>query len=289
MEGNGLKDSEENLFTAWDDNMEISQLPVQLQQDFSDYVTVDGLISESERFQCLPGEIYESGIRAISVLGSLKTCIDSIDCIDCIDKLHEVIEIVESLHDNNSVSDRMIMFISWLHFRHEFTSVIGWAIPTANMITTVVGWFNTWMLHHPTARFIDMGAGSGAISLLLSSAGLPSDRIIAIDNNTFTYARNFFNVIQPPPYTYSECFARGIFTPEDVLFIAWGYGLSTCVDQFIESGIQCVIIEGEAEGGATHPSANHMQEYDDWTTITVHVTPSCGMRHDYLTYNVKNR
>lgn len=251
--------------------------------------SLEGLLPERELAPNLQNEIYESGLRAIKILQSLKTC--AID--ECLDKLREVIVIVESFHSKdlavvNYDASEFERFSAWMHFRHEFNRVVGWAIPTSNMIKTIAQWFIAWKVQHPGARFIDMGAGSGAISLLLSQAGIPVDCIIAVDNSSFNYSRRFFNVIPPPEKTYAECFSDGFYTPEDVLFVAWGYGLETCVDQFVENGTQCIILHGEGEGGCTYPSASHMSEYDDWTTETVYVTPSCGMYRDYLTYNVKS-
>lgn len=242
----------------------------------------------------LQSEIHELTQRASAIMTELS----NLNRSDCAGRIREIVNIIESLHPGDGKyvlrMDEFVRFNAWLQIRREFNRVIGWAIPTQSMIVTIAEWFNNWKNRHPSARIIDMGAGSGAISLLLSEYIDPAN-IIAVDNGTFKYAREYFDIVRCDSARESsakyitDCFRDGTYTTDDVLFIAWGYGLESVVDQFIEFGTKCIILQGEDQGGATYPSAYHLEEYDNacWHTETILVIASCKMSHDYLTLNTR--
>jgi len=163
------------------------------------------------------------------------------------------------------------------------------AIPAPETIQLIYLAFSQHQEMHPTAKFVDMGTGSGVFCWLLHRAGIPRDRLIAVDlpedMKTQEFAHCYWDdIIRDAGYTPNE---------EDFLFIAWGYEEDTIeeeiwppIQRYVDAGGCCVAILGD--DGCTVSYAV-MEGVPGWKTISKDaVVPSCEVfRSDYLTVSVK--
>lgn len=185
-----------------------------------------------------------------------------------------------------------------LTHRMAFVRHVAFALPAPETIQSIYRAFLTHQETFPSARFIDMGAGSGVFCWLLQRAGIPKEKLVAVDLPEDRKTQEFIccywdGIIRDESYTPN---------PEDLLFVAWGYEQDeedvvgapfiSCwspVQRYIDAGGQCVMILGEDEGGVT-TSCDAMKSVPGWKTVYERaVLPSCNAwGSDYLTMSVRD-
>jgi hypothetical protein len=134
-----------------------------------------------------------------------------------------------------------------MSIKHIYNSSVGWALPSKRACELM---YQAWCNHavkYPDARFIDVGAGTGIFSYMMSQMGVPCDRIVALDRAKPTHALQGQRKFWPH---VTEC---GVMWC-DLLFVAWGYGSEQIIDEYIWTGGTCVVILGELEYGCTFPA-----------------------------------
>lgn len=128
-----------------------------------------------------------------------------------------------------------------------YNSTIGWAMPSQKACSLM---YSTWSAHvekYPGARFIDVGAGTGIFSYVMSLHGVPREKIVALDLENPTHRmygqRRFW-----------QCVTAVDIAPTDMLFVGWGSDTDDIIDDYVNSGGHCIVILGETAGGCTFPS-----------------------------------
>jgi hypothetical protein len=156
----------------------------------------------------------------------------------------DLMDIAATYYD---LSQRYVIGVKEIYNRY-----IGWALPSKKACQLVV---NTWK-RQPSARVIDMGAGTGLFCRVFHHLGIPENRLLAVDlpnpSHTSVLNKNFW------PIHYGA-FEVG---EDDILFIAWGVDRSV-IEDYVANGGQWVIILGEIDGGCTVP-ADFFNDHVDW-------------------------
>ena len=185
-----------------------------------------------------------------------------------------------------------------LNHRMAFVRHVAFALPAPETIQAINRAFLTHQETFPAARFINMGAGSGIFCWLLQRAGIPREKLVAVDLPEDRKTQEFIccywdDILRDESYTAN---------PEDLLFVAWGYEqdegdvlevpLISCwtpIQRYIDVGGQYVMILGEGEGGVTTP-CDAMKNVPGWKIVyELAVLPSCNpWGSDYLTVSVKS-
>lgn len=171
----------------------------------------------------------------------------------------------------------------WLNVRQYFIEQIGYAIPSKKAIDTLANWISCYLEKNPTAKFIDVGAGSGIWELLLHDKDIDKDKLVAIDlpqnMKKYKFAHTFWPIEEMENYNVNH---------NDILFNAWGCGGQlNILKNYINNGGQMIILLGE-NGGCTSPSADHFIEDDNWIVEMVNVTGNLSCLGDFLTLNTPN-
>ncbi len=170
-------------------------------------------------------------------------------------------------------------------YRNSFVHLWSYAVPSQQAITQIVEWFHMIHKTNSNTKLVDFGCGSGLFSLLFVDAGIPKDSVIAVDlpenKTTHKFGRVFYdNIVR----TNNFC-----FSPNDVLFIAWGSCGTKIVDEFVtKGGTKCILL-GEWDG-ATWPAGDQYENDPNWSVTSIRVPGSvrelpCG--GDVLSLNIR--
>jgi hypothetical protein len=133
-------------------------------------------------------------------------------------------------------------YIEYGFYRIIYNKYIGWGIPSPAALKLIFDAYQKHLVRYPQAKLIDLGAGTGIYSLLLSDMGIPRERMIAVDltKKTHKTCRELYPVVIDDQYRLD---------PEDVVLIVWGVDTHHCrLDRYVEEGGTCVILQGEADG-----------------------------------------
>lgn len=190
---------------------------------------------------------------------------------DAVNLINEIVSEFINLKKNKE----MYSIVHWI--RHEFfTDIIGWAIPSENTINIIYNIISEHLKKYPDAKFIDWGCGSGIWSFLLNRKGICTNNIIAVDNSSFSYEKQYFPIVNE----------INDFSINDMLFIAWGQeeqSIDQFIDKFISNGGKYVILLGEIYGGCTLNS-HYFKKIDGWDIEEFKVDGGQSIM-DYLTFN----
>lgn len=155
-------------------------------------------------------------------------------------------------------------FKGGLFFKLIYNMCIGWAIPSPQALDIIAGTFKQHLERYPNARLIDVGAGTGLYSALLTHPVegrfcIPKEKMIAldVDPKTFGTTKEFYHI------TLVKQGEEFTINPEDAILIAWGSGCGAVVDRYEKDGGTCIIIQGEGDGGCTY-STDTFQNSKDW-------------------------
>lgn len=174
----------------------------------------------------------------------------------------------------------LVFFTNWryYHVKHHYNEHIGWALPSAQVCAQVVG---LWQ-KYPSARIVDLGAGSGVFCMMFHDAGVPTDKLLAIDKETPVKCWQTTNTYWP--ITRDDAFDVPI---RDILFLAWGGGDSNLrLDSYIKRGGWCVVILGELGDGCTFPS-DYLVEDEEWESTIIHVDSPAFCNAEHLSINIR--
>jgi hypothetical protein len=222
--------------------------------------------------------------------------------LDKVAKLHEdeIIKLFGLLTDLNAINlvktkeiIRLSVLLinskchSWFLLRSIFARKIGYGIPSKLAIDVISVWVTSIFKESPESKMVDFGCGSGIWCALLNDAGIPRDKIIAVDlpadKKTHTFELQYWDkIIEDVNYNTN---------PNDILFISWGSMSDSIIEDYVNKGGRWVIILGEREA-ATSPSYNHFGNDSDgndgdseWEITTIRVPGSCTFLSDGLTLN----
>lgn len=167
-----------------------------------------------------------------------------------------------------------------LYNKYYYNKHIGWALPTTEVCAQVVGLWRKY----PTTRIVDMGAGSGLFCMMFHDAGIPVDKLLAIDKEIpiagWQTTNTFWDILRDDDFKVPI---------GDIFFVAWGGlkgGLDKRLDSYIKRGGWCVVILGELDGGCTLPS-DYFVDNEEWDSTLVHVDGPTS--HDeYLSINIRS-
>lgn len=186
---------------------------------------------------------------------------------------------VKTPNDIRNAVALMIDKDSKFYVKYLYNAHIGWALPTAHVCREVVRFWQK----HPHARVIDMGAGSGVFCMMLHDAGIPADKLIAIDKNEpipcYKTTNTFWNIIRDDEFRVPI---------NDIFFMAWGGcgGIEQRLYDYINRGGWCVIILGEIKDGCTFPS-DYLEDNEDWNSVLIHVGGPASCYAEFLSINTR--
>lgn len=225
-------------------------------------------------------------------------------------RLDEKLELAELKHlidtviqSKTSTSIRNLTYY-WLEssgtrsyrIKEEFNR-IAWGVPSDESIAFIKRETLKHFVKFPESRLIDLGAGSGTFSLLLKDAGIPEDRIVAIDfeSSMCESGLEMFPItkIQCHSNIDSACAKKDTeevvkhIQPNDVVLIVWGYCLWETFDACLKLGIKTFIVQGEPnEIGCTFP-VDYIQQNDEWTTTLIKLPTPYGIYEHVAVWNKK--
>lgn len=157
---------------------------------------------------------------------------------------------------------------------------IGWALPTADVCSQVVGLWRKY----PTARIVDMGAGSGVFCMMFHDAGIPAHKLLAIDKTIpiecWKTTNTFWEIARDDDFEVPI---------DDIFFVAWGGyqgGIVERLESYIERGGWCVIILGETDGGCTLP-CDYLVDDGEWNSVLIHVDGPASAYAEHLSINIR--
>jgi len=216
----------------------------------------------------------EAKIRTKAIEDNRKATFEKLSTLDLDNDASEIELLVYELIDeflesrnNHDVDIYMVRFMFYIKF-------IGWSITSRSNVDQLFGLVSEHLKMYPNARFIDWGCGTGIWSFLLKQKGIPKENIVAVDNyETDSYKRRYFPIIDKVDN----------FTPDDILFVAWGR-TDEFIREFIEGGGKLVLILGENNGCTL--STDYFEELNGWTTRDM-VFDGGARKHDYLSINQK--
>ena len=167
-------------------------------------------------------------------------------------------------------------------FKYFYNMHIGWALPTTQVCEQVVGLWRKY----PSARIVDMGAGSGLFCMMFHDAGIPINKLLAVDREEPILCWKTTNTYWD--ITRNDDFEVPI---EDIFFMAWGGGfgkLDERLDSYIKRGGWCVVILGETVDGCTFPS-DYLKNNDDWDATLIHVDGLASAYAEHLSINIRRQ
>lgn len=172
-------------------------------------------------------------------------------------------------------------FYRTLH-REPFVHYIGFAVPTPECIQHIHAVYQRHVKEFPDGRLVDVGAGTGVFCWLLHRAGIPAEKLIALDLPRPTHPSG----TKYWPITEDEEYSPG---KEDVLLVCWGNCCWEVVERYIAADGKRVMILGEAEGGCTIPW-NALEKEEGWAITEKHPVTSGAhsIYPDYLTVNERS-
>lgn len=165
------------------------------------------------------------------------------------------------------------------YVKYLYNTYVGWALPTAQVCAEVVRFWQKY----PHTRVVDMGAGSGVFCMMLHDAGIPADKLIAIDKNEpipcYQTTTTFWNIIRDDEFQVPI---------NDIFFMAWGGcgGIEQRLFDYIKRGGWCVIILGEIAGGCTFPS-DYLEDDENWNSVLIHVDGPASYYAEHLSINTR--
>lgn len=167
-----------------------------------------------------------------------------------------------------------------LFAKQFYNKHMGWALPTSQVCENIV---RLWQ-KYPHVRIVDVGAGSGLFCMMLHDAGIPADKLLAVDKETPIECWKTTN-------TYWDIYRNDTFDIpiDDVFFVAWGGsfgGLYERLNHYIDSGGWCVVILGETLDGCTLPS-DYLVDDEDWVCTLIHVEGPASAYAEHLSINVR--
>lgn len=165
-----------------------------------------------------------------------------------------------------------------------FRTHIGWAIPSPVEVSKIAEWIAEYAREADTAerliKFVDIGAGSGVLELLLHRAGVDAERLIAVDPG-FQFDQRYWPLTKDDKY---------VVAPHDIFFVAWGHPRSALGDKlkdYVARGGQCAIVWGEYMGGCCKPTPEYFQVCypETWRSIDVCATYRPAGAVDVISFN----
>lgn len=163
--------------------------------------------------------------------------------------------------------------------KEYYNAHIGWALPTTQVCKLVHGFW----LQHQSARVVDVGAGSGIFCMMFRDAGIPANKLLAIDKENPVECWKTTNTFWP--IMRDDDFEVPI---EDIFFMAWGGsvgGLDDRLFSYVKRGGWCVIILGEIKDGCTFPS-DFFDDDEDWDCTLHHVEGPASKYAEHLSINI---
>ena len=153
---------------------------------------------------------------------------------------------------------------------------IGWALPSQQTCQKVV---DIWK-QFPYSRIVDFGAGTGLFCKVFHHLGISQDKLLAVDLHQPTHAKQtkqFWPIHRDDDYHVDV---------NDILFVAWGSGITNVIDDYVDSGGFCVMILGEVDYGCTTP-ANYFENIEGWDMELIHVPGPASAYTEHLSINIK--
>ena len=167
----------------------------------------------------------------------------------------------------------------WFYPKGVYNEHIGWGLPTDQVCFNVSA---LWQ-HYPSSRIVDMGAGSGLFCLMFHDAGVPADKLLAIDK--IKPSKQWKTTHQFWPIQHCDDFEVPI---DDIFFLAWGGETKSRLTSYIERGGWCVVILGEDDDGCTFP-ADYLAENDEWHYISIYVDGLASFDAERLSISIRRR
>lgn len=221
-----------------------------------------------------------------------------------IDNIQDVIKVIDMMNNighneklnlpeyMNKIINIIVKLINdddnfWYTIRSKFNANVGWAIPSDKAIKTIASWVNEYADFQKTqhniitTKLVDVGAGSGIWELLLHNRGVHADKLLSIDlpneKKTHKFKHVYWDIQEIENYSVDI---------NDILFVAWGYGVRNIIDDYVNRGGKCVILLGEQEGGCTSPGTDYFENKKDWIVFEVYVVAGMSCIPECLTLNV---
>jgi hypothetical protein len=208
-------------------------------------------------------------------------------------ELKHLIDTVFETKSSKSIRDLTYYFLdvnmeNWSTVKEEFNK-IAWGIPSDESIKFIKTATLKHFRKHPNARLVDIGTGSGAFPLMLVDAGIPKERIIAIDFDQTMCDIELFPITRIQKSDDPELDAIEVIRhiqKDDIVLIVWGYCIWRTWEACKNFGIETFIIQGELEDGCTFP-VDYVSNSPEWDMVQLKLPTPCALNENVAIWKKK--
>ena len=204
-----------------------------------------------------------------------KECLDVINDYEKFDVLlHDYMNYMLTYNDFQCLTKRNI-----------FVKSISYGVPSPRSIDLVVEAFKKHCLIFPNAKLIDLGSGSGVFTWLFHRNGIEKNKLVALDrkdNKTHKFKLKFWKITEDDNY---------IIHKNDAVFCSWGSIRGNIIDNYIDKGGNCMIIQTE-NGYVAYPPADFFIDENGnvksgWKVESHKIFPSIPGGYEYISINTR--
>ncbi len=133
---------------------------------------------------------------------------------------------------------------------------------------------------NPQRRIVDVGCGSGVFRMF-HNAGVVTSKLLAVE----LYQPPFAHLLKN---TYWDITRDDNFqvSVDDILFVAWGHGISAVIRSYMKPGESTIIILGEKPRGCTFP-VDFLSQNKKWRYEVEQVQVTLGNTTEFLSFNTR--